>query len=45
MFYRIYLYVLLKNNEVIMKIVPEEDRKAVKILLMIYSAKRNDAIL
>jgi len=27
------------NNEVIKKIVPEEDRKAVKILLMIYSAK------
>jgi len=36
---RIYLYVLLKNNEVIKKIVPEEDRKAVKILLMIYSTK------
>jgi len=35
----IYLYVLLKNNEVIKKIVPEEDRKTVKILLMIYSAK------
>jgi len=39
MFYRIYLYVLLKNKEVIKKIVPEEDRKAIKILLIIYSAK------
>ena len=43
--YRIYLYVLLKNNVVMKEKVHEDGTKAAKTPITIYYAKLNDNIL